>query len=186
MSLRVLVIPEDPTHNGYILKPLVEMLLSAAGKPTATVEILENPRLGGFDEACHAIRHDLASRYGFMDLWLFFPDADRATPAAMRDLERRLDEAGVKLLCSPAEPELEVYACVAYAGKKGGCKAMREHPRFKEQVFGPLLERHGHPNRPGGGRREMTRESIRRRSRLFAYCPELDRLRHRIQDSVSG
>lgn len=31
MSVRVLVIPEDPTHNGYILKPLVEMVLAEAG-----------------------------------------------------------------------------------------------------------------------------------------------------------
>ena len=150
VSLRVLVIPEDPTHNGYILKPLVEMLLSEAGKPSATVQILQNPRLGGFDEACRAIRHDLASRYRFMDLWLFFPDADRATPAAMQDLERGLGEDGVTLLCSPAEPELEVYACVAYAGEKHPWKAMRQHLRFKEEVFTPLLQRHGHPKRPEG------------------------------------
>lgn len=31
MSLRVLVIPEDPTHNGYILRPLTEMVLADAG-----------------------------------------------------------------------------------------------------------------------------------------------------------
>ena len=47
MSLRVLVIPEDPTHNGYILKPIAEMILADVGKPNAKVELLTNPRLTG-------------------------------------------------------------------------------------------------------------------------------------------
>ena len=35
MSVQVLVIPEDPTNNGYILKPVVQMVLAEAGKPSA-------------------------------------------------------------------------------------------------------------------------------------------------------
>ena len=42
MSFRVLVIPEDPTLNGYILKPLAERLLEDAGKPNAKVKVLDN------------------------------------------------------------------------------------------------------------------------------------------------
>ena len=38
MSFRVLVIPEDPTWNGYILKPLTKALLNDAGKPNAKVK----------------------------------------------------------------------------------------------------------------------------------------------------
>ena len=51
MSFRVLVIPEDPTHNGYILKPLVEMVLESAGKAAAKVSILTSPRLRGHEIA---------------------------------------------------------------------------------------------------------------------------------------
>ena len=101
MSVRVLVIPEDPTLNGYILKPLVEMLLAEAGKPAARVTVLTNPRVRGYDEAVKVVRRELASRYGFMDLWLFFPDADRASDAAMRDLERSLRAEDIPLLCCP-------------------------------------------------------------------------------------
>jgi hypothetical protein len=36
VSFKVLVIPEDPTNNGYILKPLVEAILADAGKPGAS------------------------------------------------------------------------------------------------------------------------------------------------------
>ena len=51
MSFRVLVIPEDPTWNGYILKPLAKALLADAEKPAAKVTLLTNPRIRGYDQA---------------------------------------------------------------------------------------------------------------------------------------
>ena len=79
MSFRVLVIPEDPTWNGYILTPLTKALLADAGKPKAVVKLLENPRLRGYAHALRAIR----------------------------------DES-IPLLCCPAQPEVEIYACVGF------------------------------------------------------------------------
>ena len=105
MSYRVLVIPEDPTHNGYILKPLVEAILTDAGKPQARVQVLTNPKLGGYDHALAAIRGELSDRYGYWDLWLFIPDADRASEDAMRALEGDLKRKQVTLLCCAARPE---------------------------------------------------------------------------------
>ena len=72
MSTRVLVIPEDPTNNGYILKPLVEMVMEEVGRPRARVTVLTNPRLRGYDHAARAIRNDLAVRYRYLDLWFVF------------------------------------------------------------------------------------------------------------------
>ncbi len=187
MSVRVLVIPEDPTLNGYILKPLVEMVLAEAGKPAARVTVLTNPRVRGYDEAVGVIRGELCSRYRFMDLWLFFPDADRASDDAMRDLERSLGKEGVTLLCCPAEPEVEVYACVAYREEiRGSWTAARSHRRFKETIFEPLLKAHGDPRRPGHGRGAMTEESIGRRRRFFRLCPEIAELRNRIVEVLDG
>ena len=40
VSFQVLVIPEDPTYNGYILQPIVERMLAELGKPNAHVKIL--------------------------------------------------------------------------------------------------------------------------------------------------
>jgi hypothetical protein len=185
--VRVLVIPEDPTLNGYILKPLVEMLLSEAGKPTARVTVLTNPRVRGYDEAVRVVRDELSSRYGFMDLWLFFPDADRASDAAMRDLERSLRAEDIALLCCLAEPEVEVYACVAYREEvRGSWHEARSNPRFKETVFEPLLRTHGDPRRPGGGRGAMTERSIKQRNRFFRLCPEVADLRDRIVAILGG
>ena len=117
MSIRVLVIPEDPFNNGYILKPLVDAVLADAGKSLAKTMILSNPRLRGYDHALKAIREDLPERYGFWDLWIFFPDADRAKPDAMQALETDLLAKGITLLCCPAQPEIEIYCCAGQHSK---------------------------------------------------------------------
>ncbi len=187
MSFRVLVIPEDPTLNGYILKPLTEMVLAEAGRPAAKVTVLSNPRVRGYDEAVRVIRSGLSNRYRFMDLWLFFPDADRASDEAMRSLERSLEDDGVTLFCCPARPEVEVYACVAYREQfTESWDEARSEPRFKETVFKPLLQACGDPRRPGGGRGAMTEKSVAQRRLFFQLCPEIAELRRRIAELVEG
>ncbi len=182
MSTRVLVIPEDPTNNGYILKPVVEMVLAEAGRPSAKVFVLTSPRLRGYDHAVRAIRDELALRYGHMDLWLFFPDADRANADAMRDLEDSLQSKDITLLCCPAEPEVEIYASVAYRDDLvTPWQEIRRHESFKEDVFAPLLEAYGDRRRPGGGRSQMTVASLANRQSFFSRCPEVANLRDRIK-----
>ena len=181
MSTRVLVIPEDPTNNGYILKPVVEMVLAEAGRPSARVKVLTNPRLRGYDHAVQAIEGELPNRYRHMDLWLFMPDADRATPVAMKDLEDRIP-SGITLLCCPAQPEVEIYACSAYRTDTGiPWQEARSHRSFKEDVFTPLLEAYGDRRRPGAGRGQMTDASLRNRRSFFQLHPEIAELRDRIQ-----
>ena len=187
MSLRVLVIPEDPTHNGYILKPLVEAVLADLGKRSARVQVLTSPRLNGYDHARAAIRSELPASYGHLDLWLFMPDADRAGPAAMATMEAELQGRGVPLYCCPAEPEVEIYACAAYrSGIAQGWQAARSNPRMKEEVFAPLLAVHGDHRRAGGGRDLMVAESLRNLPLLYSLCPELKRLRDRVAAHLQG
>ena len=181
MSFRVLVIPEDPTWNGYILRPLARALLKDAGKPNASVRVLENPRVGGYDQAVSAVRNELPARYAFFDLWLFFPDADRAGPGAAEALEAALESRGTALLCCPAQPEVEIYACVAFRNDLPGTwEEARNHPRMKEEVFEPLLAMHGDPRRPSEGRDLMIEKSLQNLTQLFQSCPETRRLRERI------
>jgi hypothetical protein len=181
LSFRVLVIPEDPTNNGYILKPLMEAVLADAGKPRARVSVLTSPRVRGFDDAVRAIREKLPAAYGHMDAWVFVPDADRATRAAMESLERDLAARGVRLICSPAVPEVEIYCCAGCPDELGmAWSTAREHPRFKESVFEPLMRRIGDSRRAGGGRDVLVRASLARRGGLYRLCPELADLRERL------
>ncbi|MFO1491832.1 MAG: hypothetical protein U1F77_10205 [Kiritimatiellia bacterium] len=181
MSFKVLVIPEDPTNNGYILKPLVQAILDDAGRPQARVDVLSNPRLMGYNHAVKAIREDLPDRYGFWDLWIFLPDADRASATAMEQLEAYLHGKGVNLLCCPARPEVEIYACAAYRSEiPEGWNSAREDLRMKENVFEPLLKRYGDSRRVGAGRDLMIESSLRNLPLLLELCPELRTLRDRI------
>ena len=182
MSFKVLVIPEDPTLNGYILKPLAEAILADAGKPRAKVTVLSNPRLEGYDHAVRAIKEELPNRYSFWDVWLFMPDADRASAAAMVKLEKELAAKGVNLFCCPAKPEVEIYPCVAFrADLKAHWDAIRKSERMKEDYFFPLLEKNGDPRRAGGGRDLMIEKSLQNLTTLYQLCPELGELKQRLQ-----
>lgn len=182
MSFRVLVVPEDPTNNGYILKPLVEALLADVGKPNAKVQVLTNPRLNGYEEAINAIRDDLSDRYGFFDLWIFMPDADVTSEAAMTALETQLSTKGIRLLCCRAEPEVEIYACVAHRTLlEDSWSEVRKSRTLKETYFEPLLEAKGDVRRAGGGRDQLIAASLTPLSALYTLCPELAVLRDRIR-----
>lgn len=187
MSFHVLVIPEDPTLNGYILKPLAKRLLQDAGKPNAKVRVLDRPRLRGYDQAVSAIRDTLPQRYRFFDLWLFFPDADRASADAMVNLETNLFAQGITLFCCRAQPEAEIYACAAFRDQLPGTWAdAREHLRLKEEVFEPLRSTLGFQRAPGGGRKWMVEQSLRNLPVLYQLCPETRELRDRIASLVEA
>ena len=181
MSFTVLVIPEDPVLNGHILKPLTEAIMADAGRPAAKVDVLSNPRLRGYDDAVKALRSGRLERYNFKDLWLFFPDADKATGDAMRDLEAHVAAKGATLLCCAAQPEVEIYACAAFRDDiPDAWEEARCHPRMKEEIFAPLLDKHGDPRRVGAGRDLMIGRSLANLPLLFRLCPELQHLRDRI------
>ena len=181
MSFRVLVIPEDPLQNGHILRPLVQAIMRNAGRPAATVDVLENPRLRGYDHAVRAIHNKLSEAYSFMDLWLFFPDADRATSGAMQNMETQVATSGTTLLCCAPQPEVEIYACAAFRKDIPiSWDEARNHPRMKEEIFEPLLKKCGDLRRPDKGRDRMIRQALDNLPLLFKLCPELQRLRNRI------
>ena len=152
MSFNVLVIPEDPVLNGHILKPLARAVMADAGRPAAKVDVLSNPRVRGYDHAVRVVRDELPGRYGFKDLWLFFPDGDKATDNAMQALEEHAAKQGITLLCCPAQPEVEIYACAAFRDEvPGSWEEARRHVRMKEEIFAPLLAKHGDRRRARRG-----------------------------------
>ena len=179
--MRVLVIPEDQTYNGYILRPLVKAIVADAGRASVKVKIPPKPRIRGYSHALTVIREELSDLYRLFDLWLFFPDADRASSDAMRALETEFEARGRSLFCCPAQPEVEIYACVAFRQEMSETwDGARTNPRMKEEVFAPLLAQHGDRRRPGGGRDLMIGESLKSLPLLYRLCPELKSLRDRI------
>lgn len=183
MSLRVLVIPEDPTYNGYILKPLVERMLTALGKPNARVTLLTNPKLGGYEQAARAIREELPYRYAHWDLWLFLPGADKVKN--LQELERDLGRKGVCLLCCAAVPEVEAWLLAGHRDHlKVPWKQVRAHPRLKEEVFELFLREQGDPRSAGGGREKLMPHTLNNYHGLLSACPELEELEDRLRLAV--
>ncbi|MDE0449987.1 MAG: hypothetical protein OXH96_25245 [Spirochaetaceae bacterium] len=57
---------------------------------------------------------------------------------------------------------------------------------MKEEVFQPLLDKHGDPRRAGQGRDLMMQRSLMNFRLLYQLCPELKLLRDRIAEHVSN
>jgi hypothetical protein len=118
----VLVIPEDPTYNGHILKPLCERLLEAAGKPRANIKILTDPKVSGDADAKAKILSEIPEAWDHMDLLLFIRDADGKDRSAEF---ARLDQHG-----NPATPGggrrfLMQQALANYDGIKQRCPELQ-------------------------------------------------------------
>ncbi|HSV99246.1 MAG TPA: hypothetical protein VLI39_03675 [Sedimentisphaerales bacterium] len=129
-----------------------------------------------------AIRGDLALRYGHFDLWLFLPDADRAS--GLDVLERDLLQQGVRLFCCAAQPEVEAWLLAGHRDKLPlPWPEVRQHVRLKEAVFEPFLKEHGDRRSPGpgGGRERLIRETLNNYRGLLGVCPELAELEGRLR-----
>jgi len=183
MSGKVLVIPEDPQKNGYILRPFIRKVLSEASFPASDVQVLSDPRPTGYHDAVAKIRSgDLIQRWGrFARLWLFVPDADVAKPSEMQSLEIELESKGVRLLCCPAVPELEAWLLAGAEKLPARWTDMREERSFKEVYAEPFLLKEGNPKAPGEGRAELSERAIRNWSRVVSRCEELEELIERLR-----
>ncbi|MBI4568797.1 MAG: hypothetical protein HY719_10410 [Planctomycetes bacterium] len=185
MSFRVLVIPEDPTYNGYILKPLVKRLMIKAGKPKAEVNVLPRSQWNGYDAVVAALKKgELAANYTHFDLWLFLPDADRGTPAKLDALERHMRGLPRRppFLACGAQPEVEAWLLAGHQKRLAiKWKEVRAHPKLKEAVFGPFLLKWGDERAPGGGRGSLMDATLSNFSALLKSSPEIAGLLKRIR-----
>jgi hypothetical protein len=182
LSFRVLIVPEDPRNNGYILDPLVARILVECGKPNARVSVLTNPRAQGYEHAKQVLKDQVLMTYGRQDLVLFLPDADgKDRSQAFSELEAIADQTGVHLLCCAAVQEVETWLLAGHTEKLDRTwSEVRNDESVKEHVFMPFLERYGDPKRAGGGRDILMKETLSNYRGLTNRCPELQELESRI------
>lgn len=186
MSLRVLVIPEDPVYNGYLLQPLVERLLAECGRPKARVSILSNPRTEGYEHAKRLIRDELLASYRHVDLLLFLPDRDgKEREAELDALENYAAEVGVKLLCCAAVEEVEAWALAGHLDKLNEpWREIRAMIDVKERVFLPFLARYGNARVPGGDRKRIMQEAMQSYRGVRQRCSEPKKLEQRVRQHL--
>lgn len=181
MSCNVLIIPEDPTNNGYILQPLVARMLGACGKSRANVKVLSEPKVSGFEHACGMIPQ-IIEQYGYFDLMLFLPDSDGKNRS---QLFAQLEAQSRKLICCAAEQEVEAWLLAGHLEKLGASwREVRADISVKERFFAPFLREFG-DRLPGQGRERLMRETLTNLPGLLARCPELADLQKRICDTLA-
>jgi hypothetical protein len=188
LSFDVLVVPEDPANNGYILKPLVIRLFEECGKPNAVVTVLPNPRAQGYEHAKALLRAQLLDRYRHMNLILFLPDADgKDRSGEFQALEAEARDRGVRLLCCAALQEVEVWLLAGHHERlPAGWPEVRTEVSIKERFFQPFLSLHGDRRRAGGGRDLLMQQTLSNYRSLLALCPELAELETRIRQILAG
>jgi hypothetical protein len=186
LSFKVLVVPEDSTKNGYILKPLVSKIFSRCGKPNALITVLTDPHVRGYEHAKAVLREQVFRDYGFMNTLLFLPDADgKDRSAEFRGLEEEASRQGVHLLCCAAEQEVEAWLLAGHRDRLDRpWREVRSDASVKENVFHPFLAAHGNSKAPGGGRDILMNHTLNGYGALLQLCPELAELERRIRETL--
>lgn len=196
MSLNVLVVPENPTYNGAILKPLCERLFQECGKPRANIEVMANPRTNGYENARRLFPHTVLDLYWLKHLVLFLPDSDgldRSTEFARLETEFEQEAAAIarpiRVICCAAVPEVEAWLLAGQQDKwekDWQWGAMRADPSIKENYFQRFLEAHGQDRSryPDAGRKQLMIEALRNFTGIKQRCPELQDLEDRIRAHI--
>lgn len=114
--MRVLIIPEDPTLDQYVLKPVVAAIFDALGRKTR-VNVLQNPRLRSVNQALDSkIIEGIIASYPQEDLFLLLLDNDceKTRIEKIRAREQAFSNAKKILLGGLAFEEVEMWALAVY------------------------------------------------------------------------
>ena len=184
MSFQVLIISEDPTNNGYILKPLIKKMMNQCGKANARVDLMTEPKTNGYENAKSLIKEIVIERYAYKDLLLFIADADgKNRNQEFASLEEEAKTKEVDLFCCAAVQEVEAWLLAGHLDKLDTFwSKIRDDISVKENIFEDFLRRYGNPKAAGGGRETLMLETLQNYSGFLDRCPELKELQSRIQN----
>ena len=174
--MNVLVIPEDPTMDQHILKPIFIRLFQNIGRQSAHIEVCQNPRLGGIGESLKSERIDeIVTKYrGMMDILILCVDRDGVLGRRQRlkDIEAEFQGRCV-FLAENAWEEIETWVLAGLDLPADWRWAdVRAEVHVKETYFEPLANQRGLSDSPGGGRKVLGEEASRRISSIRQKCPE--------------
>jgi hypothetical protein len=185
MSVRVLVIPEDPTLDQFVLKPIVERIFKELKCP-AKIDLLRDPHLEGVAQALDkSMIEEVLERYPMIDLFLLVVDRDcdanrqQAVDARVRDAA----SLGRDLLGCLAIEEVEVWALAVHRRELGGkWSDVRKHCNPKEAYFDPFVKQRGWHAATGRGRVDVMRGLRGNWKSLKAVCGEIGEF----QDAIAA
>ena len=186
--MKVLVIPEDPTHDQHILKPVVKRIFKDLNTP-ARIEVLQDPHLGSVSQALDKdIIASILDQWRMFDLFLLMVDRD-CESGRDTQLKARLDEAEARvkvMLGCLAVEEIEVWALALHRDELDArWSEVRKECHPKEAYFEPLVRRKSWQESLGKGRAEAMKALPGPNWKsLKSLCPELERLQGEIGERL--
>jgi hypothetical protein len=184
--VKILIIPEDPALDRFILKPIVEHIFADLGK-SPWIEVLSNPRLRGVAQAFDAsVLAGIVATRPMFDLFLVLIDRDGDTRRSALADQREAEHHGKLLVCLAIE-EVEVWMLAIHRRNLNfPWRQIRSEIHAKERFAEPFLaEKIRKLNR--GAAREWAMEGIGARWKgVLQCCPELKELQGRIREWLAG
>ncbi len=175
--MKVLIIPEDPTLDQYILKPVVERVLQELGR-RARVEVLWDPRLRGIHDALDADTvAGIVDDNPMVDLFLLMIDRDCNRFGNQAKALARQSEHPQRLLVCLAIEEVEVWMLALFRdGLTFSWSEVRKECDPKERFALPFLQQRDWSGLIGGGRKRAMRGLGKQWAGLTKVCPEIGAL----------
>jgi hypothetical protein len=179
--VKILVIPEDPRLDQYILKPVVEQIFADLGK-SPRVAVLSKPRLRGVSEALDsAILADIVETYPMNDLFLVLVDQDGEESRSGKARARENEHPHRLFVCLAIE-EIEVWMLAIHSAHlEPSWQEIRAEIHPKQRFANPFLKENAPKLDPGQGRAWAMRELGNRWRGVLERCPELKELKIRIE-----
>lgn len=184
--MKVLVIPEDPRNDRYILEPIFERLFRSIGKRNAKIRICRDHVLGGVVEALKSKRIEkIVEQYqGMIDIFILCVDRDGKEGRRQR-LDEIESEFGTQqtFLAENAWEEIETWVLAGVDLPAGwNWQTVRAEIHVKETYFEQLVRERNLSDDPGGGRKPLAEEAARRIGAIRQKCPEdFDSLAKRLE-----
>lgn len=183
--MRTLVIPENPTLDQYVLKPVVERIFADLERK-CRVDVLKDPYISGVSQALSAETiGEVLARYPMIDLFLLVVDRDCEESRENGAVAARVAQAaalGKSLVGCLAIEEVETWALALFRDEVGGrWQQIRAECHPKEAYFEPLVKHQGWETMLGRGRVEAMKKLPGNWKALKQRCLEIQELQDAIE-----
>lgn len=188
--MKIFIIPEDQELDQYIVKPILERILSDIGR-TARIDVLPKPRMRGISHLMGpGVIEDIVEDYPMADLFVVMVDSDcdyqnrGEKIKALVERQPAARDGKKRLIACIAREEIEVWMLGLHhrdPALGAAWQDIRAHCHPKEAFAEPFIARKGWSTLLGRGRKHAMRELGQHWSGLLGRCDELAQLRREIQ-----
>ena len=185
--MRVLIIPEDPTLDQHVIKPIIEGVFADLKRP-ARVDVLTDPHLHSISQALNPTTvSDIIADNPMIDLFVLAIDRDCDRLGATEKATTRVAEHPTKLVAVLAWQEVEVWALALHREKLGvPWSQVRADCDPKEAYWDPFIAQNGWLTEVGKGRKKAMRALSGQWAGLLSVCPEIAERRERLRGLLSA